>query len=99
MVSSGSPRRCTAHVRDLRGRLAERQAPFTQKTADVIACVTFSGLTCAELPAMQRAPWRKWMSAERHKTGTAGAPTIDVSALRARYRDERDRRLRAEGKA
>ena len=39
------------------------------------------------------------MSAERHKTGTTGAPTVDISALRARYRDERDRRLRAEGKA
>lgn len=39
------------------------------------------------------------MSAERHKTGTTGASTVDVSALRARYRDERDRRLRAEGKA
>jgi len=39
------------------------------------------------------------MSAERHKTGAAGEPTVDVAALRARYRDERDRRLRAEGKA
>ena len=39
------------------------------------------------------------MSAERHKTGAAGTSTIDISALRARYRDERDRRLRAEGKA
>jgi cyclohexanone monooxygenase len=39
------------------------------------------------------------MSAERHKTGTAGESTVDISALRARYRDERDRRLRSEGKA
>ncbi|MGY4336767.1 succinate dehydrogenase/fumarate reductase flavoprotein subunit [Bradyrhizobium sp. LM2.9] len=39
------------------------------------------------------------MSAERHKTGAAGESTIDVAALRARYRDERDRRLRTEGKA
>jgi cyclohexanone monooxygenase len=39
------------------------------------------------------------MSAERHKTGAAGAPTIDIQALRARYRDERDLRLRSEGKA
>jgi len=30
------------------------------------------------------------MSAERHKTGAAGAPSIDIQALRARYRDERD---------
>ncbi|MHC2407966.1 hypothetical protein ACVJGC_000557 [Bradyrhizobium diazoefficiens] len=30
---------------DLRARLPERHAPFTQKTADVIACVTFSRLT------------------------------------------------------
>ncbi|MET4327337.1 hypothetical protein ABIB80_003163 [Bradyrhizobium sp. i1.15.2] len=39
------------------------------------------------------------MSAERHKTGAAGESTLDIDALRARYRDERDRRLRAEGKA
>lgn len=39
------------------------------------------------------------MSAERHKTGAAGAPSIDIRALRARYRDERDLRLRTEGKA
>ena len=39
------------------------------------------------------------MSAERHKTGAAGRSTLDIDALRARYRDERDRRLRAEGKA
>src|SRR6516164_4154523 len=39
------------------------------------------------------------MSAEKHKTGPVGASTIDVAGLRARYRDERDRRLRAEGKA
>ncbi|MFX8335564.1 hypothetical protein ABTL52_20145, partial [Acinetobacter baumannii] len=39
------------------------------------------------------------MSAERHKTGAAGDATVDIAALRARYRDERDRRLRAEGKA
>lgn len=39
------------------------------------------------------------MSAEKHKTGAAGASTIDIAALRARYRDERDLRLRAEGKA
>ena len=39
------------------------------------------------------------MSAERHKTGAAGTSTIDIQALRARYRDERDLRLRSEGKA
>ena len=39
------------------------------------------------------------MSAERHKTGAAGDPTVDIAALRARYRDERDRRLRTDGKA
>ncbi|UQR66794.1 NAD(P)/FAD-dependent oxidoreductase [Bradyrhizobium sp. C-145] len=39
------------------------------------------------------------MSAEKHKTGAAGESTVDISALRARYRDERDRRLRSEGKA
>lgn len=39
------------------------------------------------------------MSAERHKTGAAGALSIDIQALRARYRDERDLRLRSEGKA
>src|SRR5947208_11303854 len=39
------------------------------------------------------------MSAQRHKTGAAGDSTIDIAALRARYRDERDRRLRTEGKA
>ena len=39
------------------------------------------------------------MSAERRKTSAAGTPSIDVQALRARYRDERDLRLRSEGKA
>ena len=39
------------------------------------------------------------MSAEKHKTGAAGASSLDLSSLRARYRDERDRRLRTEGKA
>ncbi|MET4272029.1 cation diffusion facilitator CzcD-associated flavoprotein CzcO [Bradyrhizobium sp. F1.2.2] len=39
------------------------------------------------------------MSAQRHKTGAAGESTIDIAALRARYREERDRRLRTEGKA
>ncbi len=39
------------------------------------------------------------MSAEKHKTGAAGASTIDIAAFRARYRNERDLRLRAEGKA
>ncbi|TPQ29971.1 monooxygenase, partial [Bradyrhizobium guangdongense] len=39
------------------------------------------------------------MSAEKHKTGTEGIASVDISALRARYRDERDRRLRSEGKA
>ena len=39
------------------------------------------------------------MSAERHKTDAAGAASIDIEALRARYRDERDLRLRSEGKA
>lgn len=39
------------------------------------------------------------MSTERHKTDAAGAATIDIQALRARYRDERDLRLRTEGKA
>src|SRR6187402_2716814 len=39
------------------------------------------------------------MSAERHKTGTAGESKVDIAALRARYRDERDRRLRTDGKA
>ena len=29
------------------------------------------------------------MSAEKHKTGAAGVPTIDIESLRARYRDER----------
>ena len=37
------------------------------------------------------------MSAERHKTGAAGESTVDIDALRARYRDERDKRLRADG--
>ncbi len=39
------------------------------------------------------------MSAEKHKIGADGASSLDLSALRARYRDERDKRLRAEGKA
>ncbi|MEY9158946.1 hypothetical protein ABIG04_007256 [Bradyrhizobium japonicum] len=40
---------------DLRVRLAERHAAFTQKARDAIACVTFSGLTDPK----QRPPWRK----------------------------------------
>src|SRR6478609_6833359 len=59
----------------------------------------FFGANLIQALAKQRPPWRRSMSAEKHKTGAAGAPTVDLAALRARYRDERDLRLRSEGKA
>ena len=62
-------------------KVAERHAAFTQKAADVIACVTFSGLTGASCGPKQRPPWRRSMSAERHKTGAAGASTRRYSGL------------------
>src|SRR5262249_51362903 len=52
-----------------------------------------------ELSKEQRLAEEALMSLDSHKTGTAGASNIDIATLRARYRDERDRRLRAEGKA
>ena len=80
-------------------KVAERRAAYTQKTADMIACVSFSGLTGTNCRPKQ---CRRGGDRCQRKDTRPVQPArlrIDIQALRARYRDERDKRLRSEGKA